>query len=93
MEFAGAGLILYEKRDTIPVVMEMVTVETGVQGVGVNPDQSVHSENSFTESDWVWVEEAWHPQLILPNSFDLLSDKSFPMHDSQVSCACVKLIL
>ena len=89
MEFAGAGLIVYEKKEDIPsstpVAMEMVATETGMQGSGVTTEPSVHPEHNNIDTDWVWVEEAHLAQLILPNSFDLLSKAPLPIHDPQVS--------
>ena len=103
MEFAGTGLIVYEKKEDIvsassslaTVNLETVSVDTGYQEGGgsvavVTEGSSVlHCEGGEAEiqSDWVWVEEAWHHQLILPNSFDLLSKESLPIHDPQV-CHC-----
>ena len=102
MEFAGTGLILYEKKEEIvsasslaTVNLETVSVDTGFQEGGggvivVTEGSSVHCEageggKDGIQSDWVWVEEAWHHQLILPNLFDLLSKESIPIHDPQVS--------
>lgn len=102
MEFAGTGLILYEKKEEIvsasslaTVNLETVSVDTGFQEGGggvivVTEGSSVHCEageggEDGIQSDWVWVEEAWHHQLILPNLFDLLSKESIPIHDPQVS--------
>ena len=104
MEFAGTGLILYEKKEEMiasasslatSVNMESVSVDTGYQEGGggvtmVTEGSLVQCEageggEDGIQSDWVWVEEAWHHQLILPNSFDLLSKESIPIHDPQVS--------
>ena len=63
----------------VAVVTEGVPSEAGEAGKGGGG-----GEDRIT-SDWVWVEEAWHHQLILPNSFDLLSKESIPIHDPQVS--------
>ena len=77
------------------VNLETVSVDTGYQEGGggvtvVTEGSSMHCEagedgEDGIQSDWVWVEEAWHHQLILPNSFDLLSKESIPIHDPQVS--------
>lgn len=114
MEFAGTGLILYERKEEEVVSaanssslatvnsLETVSVDTGYQEGGgggvamvtegssvVTSDAGEAGEGSREvdgiTSDWVWVEEAWHHQLILPNSFDLLSEESIPIHDPQVS--------
>ena len=89
LEFAGTGLVLYEKREDIPtstpVAMETVSMDTGVHCSVATSDSCVHSEDAGIQSDWVWVEEKWHPQIILPNLFDLLSDEKIPIHDPQVS--------
>ena len=89
LEFAGTGLVLYEKREDIPtstaVATETVSMDTGVHGSVATLDSHVHSEDTGIQSDWVWVEETWHPQIILPNLFDLLSDEKIPIHDPQVS--------
>lgn len=95
MEFAGAGLMVYEKKEDIPssspVATEIVTTETGMQGVGVTPEPSVHIEHNSIDTDWVWVEEMHLAQLILPNSFDLLSTEPLPIHDPQVSCTSIHM--
>jgi hypothetical protein len=121
MEFAGVGLVLYERKEEEEEVissasansaslanvnnLETVSVDTGYQegggsgvamvtdGSSVVPSEAgegecvgVGGENGIgIQSDWVWVEEAWHHQLVLPNSFDLLSKESIPIHDPQVS--------
>ena len=64
----------------VAMVTEGVASEAGEAGKGGGDG----GEDGIT-SDWVWVEEAWHHQLILPNSFDLLSKESIPVHDPQVS--------
>ena len=58
----------------------------GVHGSVATSDSChcVHSEDTGIQSDWVWVEETWHPQIILPNS-NLLSKEKIPIHDPQVS--------
>lgn len=90
MEFAGAGLNVYEKQEdtpsSTPIAMETVATETGMQGGGVTMEPSDHSEHHSIDTDWVWVEETHFTQLILPNSFDLLSkEEPLPIHDPQVS--------
>ena len=99
MEFSGTGLILYEKKEEMiastssatTINLETVSVDTGYQDGGgvavVTEGSSLQCEGGEDgiQSDWVWVEEAWHHQLILPNSFDLLSKESIPIHDPQVS--------
>ena len=99
MEFAGTGLTLYEKKEDIvsastsiaTVNLETVSVDTGYQeggggggGIAMVTEGSCEAGEDGIQSDWVWVEEAWHHQLILPNSFDLLSKESIPIHDPQV---------
>ena len=99
MEFAGTGLTLYEKKDDLVSAsdsiatanLETVSVDTGYQegggGVTMVTEGSCEAGDGGEDgiqSDWVWVEEAWHHQLILPNSFDLLSKESIPIHDPQV---------
>ena len=89
MGFIGTGLVLYERNEVTPssssVAMEMVSMDTKEQGVGVSSEPSVHSEDSGIQSDWIWIEETWHPQVILSNSFDLLSEEPVPIHEPQVS--------
>ena len=63
----------------VAMVTEGMPSEAGEAGKGGGG-----GEDGIT-SDWVWVEEAWHHQLVLPNSFDLLSKESIPVHDPQVS--------
>ena len=89
MGFIGTGLVLYERNEVTPssssVAMEMVSMDTKEQGVGVSSEPSVHSEDSGIQSDWIWIEETWHPQVILSNSFDLLAEEPVPIHEPQVS--------
>ena len=92
MEFAGSGLSLYTSKEDAHVVpsshvsLEGVSMDTRVEGVGVASETAECSpEEGDIQSDWVWVEEAWHAQLILPNSFDLISKELIPVFDSQVS--------
>ena len=33
----------------------------GVHGSVATSDSCVHSEDTGIQSDWVWVEETWHP--------------------------------
>ena len=65
----------------VAMVTEGVPSEAGEAGKGSGGGGG---EDGIT-SDWVWVEEAWHHQLVLPNLFDLLSKESIPVHDPQVS--------
>ena len=65
----------------VAMVPEGIPSEAGETGKGGGGGGG---EDGIT-SDWVWVEEAWHHQLVLPNSFDLLSKESIPVHDPQVS--------
>ena len=98
MEFAGTGLILYENKEEIassaPVNLETISVDTGFQdgSIVATESSSVQCEEDGIQSDWVWVEETWHQQVILPNSFDLLSEESIPIHDPQVINLLVQCI-
>ena len=98
MEFAGTGLILYKNKEEIassaPVNLETISVDTGFQdgSIVATESSSVQCEEDGIQSDWVWVEETWHQQVILPNSFDLLSEESIPIHDPQVINLLVQCI-
>ena len=98
MEFAGTGLILYENKEDIasssPINLEMISVDTGFQDGSVVATEScsIPCEDDGIQSDWVWVEEVCHHQIILPNSFDLLSEESIPIHDPQVINLLVQCI-
>ena len=89
LEFAGSGLILYGNKKDIPsstpVAMETIPMDTAVHVT----DVSGHSGDAGIQSDWVWIEESWHPQIILPNSFDLLLNERIPIHDPQVGIHCM----
>ena len=82
MGLIGTGLVLYERNEVTPsssiVAMEMVPMDTKEQ---VSSEPSVHSEDSGIQSDWIRIEKTWHPQVILSNSFDLLSEEPVPIHE------------
>ena len=73
------------------VSLENASTDSQTERVGVASESAEYSqEEGDIHSDWVLVEEAWHPQLILPNSFDLLSKDLIPVCDPQVSINNIK---